>query len=147
MMRIAIPAGALCILSVALPVALPTAPSGVSAAECIAIVDQPAKPHEDATLERCTALYPKDVELLADLGARYEARGEAANAEAAYARALTIDPGYAELRLRLGRLLLKRGAAADARSQAEAALRVQPNRHALLDLLRDASQASAGTRP
>ena len=84
-------------------------------------------------------MFPADVELLADLGGRGRSH-HPARSEAAYRRALAIDPGYADLRLRLGGLLMRRGATLEARREAEAALRVQPNRRALLDLLRAAGE-------
>jgi len=92
-------------------------------------------------------LYPSDAELTADLGAEYEAAGRQDDAEAAYRRGVTVDPEYADLRLRLARLLIRRRAFAEARAEAEAALRVQPNRRALVDLLREAGEAHGGARP
>jgi tetratricopeptide (TPR) repeat protein len=143
--RVLVPALALCLWAAALPVSLSRGASAASDEDCLTLADSPSAPTSDllAALERCSALYPRDTELLADLGAHYEARGRRSEAESIYRRALGVDPGYAELRLRLGRLLLARGAAADARREAEAALDVQPNRQALLDLLRDARAASA----
>ena len=142
--RVLVPALALCLWAAALPVSLSRGANAASDEDCLTLADAPAAPRPDlpATLERCSALYPNDTELLADLGAHYEAGGRRSEAEAVYRRALAVDPGYAELRLRLGRLLLARGAAALARREAEAALEVQPNRQALLDLLRDAHIAS-----
>ena len=142
--RVLVPALALCLWAAALPMSLSRGPNAASDEECLTLADAPPPPRPDllATLERCSALYPADVELLADLGAQYETAGRRSEAEAIYRRALAVDPAYAELRLRLGRLLLARGAAALARREAEAALEVQPNRQALLDLLRDAQHGA-----
>jgi tetratricopeptide (TPR) repeat protein len=141
--RLLVPALALCLWAAGLPVSLSRGVNAASDEECLTLADAPPAPRPDlvATLERCSALYPADVELLADLGAQYEAGGRRPEAEAVYRRALAVDPAYAELRLRLGRLLLARGAAALARREAQAALDVQPNRQAALDLLRDAQGA------
>jgi tetratricopeptide (TPR) repeat protein len=141
--RVLVPALALCLWAAGLPVSPSRGVNAASDEECLTLADAPPAPRPDlvATLERCSALYPADVELLADLGAQYEAGGRRPEAEAVYRRALAVDPAYAELRLRLGRLLLARGAAALARREAQAALDVQPNRQAALDLLRDAQGA------
>ena len=134
---VATPVVILGLFLLALPVSIPTGASRVSDLECLTLPDSPPVARLDLTgiLERCTAVYPRDVELLADLGAQYERTGQTNQAETIYGKALLIDPEYAELRLRLGRLLLQRGARAEARDQAARALRVQPNRQALLDLL------------
>ena len=104
----------------------------------------PERPDLVAMVERCSALVPQDVELLADLGDLEAAAGRGADAEATYRRALAIDPDYADLRLRLARLLLRRGAATEAREQAELALRVQPNREALRQIIQQSRPASPG---
>jgi tetratricopeptide (TPR) repeat protein len=124
------------VLSAVLPVRLPAPSDDVSRADCLTLPDAPADPNVDrlAAFERCSALSPTDVELLADLALRYEWRGRRREAESTYRRALAIDPGYAELRLRLGRLLLERGDRAGAAREAEEALKVQPNRRVLLEL-------------
>ena len=142
--RVLAPALALCLWAAALPVSLSRGANAASDEDCLTLADTPPSDRPDlaATLERCSTLYPNDVELLADLGAHYEANGRKSDAEAIYRRALAVDPGYADLRLRLGRLLLARGAAALARREAEAALEVQPNRQALLELLRVAQHGS-----
>src|SRR5205814_7942309 len=98
---------------VALPARLPGPSAGPLNEQCLTVSDKPqdsrspgpenAGTHQPATLgvlERCSAVYPNDVELMADLGASYELAGEAALAEAAYQRALALDPAYADLRLR-----------------------------------------------
>lgn len=142
---VVMPAGVLLVFALTVPVSLPEPSSDVAGVECMTFADKAPERRPDLTriLERCSELYPEDVELLADLGAQYELAGAAQQAEAAYQRALALDPGHAELRLRLGRLCIKRGAASDARRHAEAALQVQPNRQALLDLLREASRISS----
>jgi len=132
----------LCLLVAFLPASMPAHSSGVSSEECLTLADTPAAGKPLSLLERCHAFYPRDVELLADLGTAYE-RVDVSRAEHAYRQALELDPGYAELRLRLGRLLLRRGAAAEAVREAEAALRVQPNRQALVALLNEARATAA----
>jgi tetratricopeptide (TPR) repeat protein len=126
----------------ALPAPLPRSSAGLLNEQCLTV---PATSDAIPALERCSALYPHDVELKADLGAAYESADETARAEATYQLALAIDPAYADLRLRLGRLMLRRGATDDARRQAEAGLRVQPNRQTLRDLL-DATRTVASSR-
>jgi len=96
-----------------------------------------------AQLERCATAVPNDVELIADLARGYESAGRTTDAEAAYQRALAIDPEYADVHARLAALLLARGEFAQAKAHAEAALRLQPNRRSILDLLARASQAEA----
>ena len=118
---------------------------GPSSDECLTLADVP--PTTDAPTLRlmidCAVLLPDDVELLADLGATYEQAGDAANAEAVYARALARDPDYGDLHVRMAKLLRARGALVDARGHAEAALRLQPNRRLVLDLLADLNGQSA----
>ena len=146
--QIVVLASVLAVFAMALPLSSRSAVSGVSSTECSTLQDN-ASPTSPAVplslLERCSTVFPADVELLADLGARYEAT-DPARSEAAYRRALAIDPGYADVRLRLGWLLVRRGAKLEARGQAEAALRVQPNRRALLDLLRAAEEPPGSAR-
>jgi protein O-mannosyl-transferase len=127
--------------AVILPVALPRQSAVASDADCLTISDRPPTrdPAGRAALERCRTLYPDDAELLADLGDEYDAANDPARAEAAYRRALSVDPAFADVRLRLGRLLLRSGRREDALREAEEALRVQPNRGALIDLRRQAS--------
>lgn len=138
----------LALLGLALPVRLPAPASGPASTVCATLPDTPPNPARTdllPVLERCSELNPADVELMADLGFQYEAAGRASSAEAVYRQALAIDPGYADLRLRLGHLLLQHGDASGARREAEAALRVQPNRQALLDLLRQATASAPST--
>jgi tetratricopeptide (TPR) repeat protein len=140
------PAVVLCLFAVFLPVSIPLPASGLSKEACLTLADTPvaARNNDFSLLERCSAICPNDVELLKDLGAAYESASAASRAEATYRRALSVDPSYAELRLRLGLLLLRRGADAEARHEATEALRVQPNRQALLDLLRAADKSLGG---
>ena len=140
------PAVVLCLFAVLLPVSLPLPVSGVSKEGCLTLADTAAagRNNDLGLLERCSAIYPNDVELLKDLAAAYESASAASRAEATYRRALAVDPSYAELRLRLGLLLLRRGADAEARHEATEALRVQPNRQALLDLLHATDKAHGG---
>ena len=129
----------LVVCAMTLPASMAGPSSGVSKEDCLVLAERPDSAPLPL-LEQCSALYPRDAELLADIGQAYESH-DPARAEAAYVRALAVDPGYADLRLRLARLLLRRGAAADAITQAEAALRLQPNRAAIVDFLADARQA------
>jgi tetratricopeptide (TPR) repeat protein len=141
------PAAVLCLFAAVLPTQLAGRSAGITNEECLTLADAPAAKQPDrlARLEHCSALYPDDVELIADLGGLYEST-DRTKAELAYIRALKLDPDYADVRLRLGRLLLARGAAADALKQADLGLRVQPNRAALLDL-RNAARLAGGTGP
>lgn len=140
------PVVVLCLFAALLPAPMPLPSSGLSQEDCFTLADTPpaAQSHDLGLLERCSALYPNDVELLGDLATAYEAASAPSQAEATYQRALAIDPACAELRLRLGRLLLRRGAAAEARREAALALRVQPNRQALVELLHASDGAPAG---
>ena len=140
------PAVVVCLYWVFLPVSIPLPVSGMSNEGCLTLADTPAAAENRhlGLLERCSAIYPNDVELLKDLAAAYEASRAASRAEATYRRALSVDPSHAELRLRLGLLLLRRGADAEARHEATEALRVQPNRQALLDLLHATDKALGG---
>ena len=142
--HILIVAALLSIYWIALPLALPRSSPQLSNGQCLSRADSvPASiPVLIPLLEECSALLPADVELIADLGDQYEHAGQWAAAEAAYQRALTIDPEYADVRRRLAILMLRRGARDDARSQIEAALRIQPNRQVLLDLLHGAGGTS-----
>jgi tetratricopeptide (TPR) repeat protein len=138
----------LCAMWASLPVRLARSSAAPSDEDCLTLSDpdsaRGARPRAIDLLERCSTLYPRDVEILADLGAAHESDGDATGAEELYQRALVIDPAYAELRLRLGRLMLRRGAREAAEAQAVAALQVQPNRQGLLDLLRDTRAATPG---
>lgn len=143
------PVAALCLFATVLPVALPLPKSGPSNETCLTLADTPPTTGPDAVLrlERCSAMSPNDVELLADLGAAYEAANAPGRAETAYRRALAIDPDDADVRLRLALLAFERGDASEARHEAEAALRLQPNRRALLDLLGAIDAVSSAAHP
>jgi cytochrome c-type biogenesis protein CcmH/NrfG len=131
-------------LTALLPLQIPRGPSPISDEACLSLADSPAA--QDAPLnavERCSSLYPTDVDLLAMVGERYERAQRVDEAVVTYRRALTLEPGYADLRLRLGRLLLGRGDAAGAAREASLALETQANRAALLGLLRDSGRPAA----
>jgi Flp pilus assembly protein TadD len=125
-------------------VSLPNAATG-GTDRCLEVADTPpdlspvAHAETLSMLERCVARHPADVELMSDLGAVYASSGRFVDAEAVYRRLLSVDPGDADVRVRLGRLLVSRGDLAGARVQGEAALAIQPNRQAVLDLIRDAT--------
>lgn len=91
--------------------------------------------HGIGVLERCLALDPDDVELIADLGAAYESAGHRDRAEQLYRRALAIDPRDGDVHVRLGRLLLARGDRAGAAQEGEAAQRWEPGASAPRELL------------
>ena len=126
------------VLRVVLPMPLPAAANERSLADCLMLADTPSS--DIASLERCHALVPDDVELTADLAAAYASAGRADDAIGAYGRVLDLDPFYADARERLARLLIAKGDKAAARAQIDAALRVQPNRSALVALAREAAQ-------
>ena len=62
-------------------------------------------PNDIAGLESCVLRFPRDVELLVELGAGYEAAGRRADARSAYRRAAEIDPRDADVQHRLAALL------------------------------------------
>ena len=131
----------------AVPVRFTAGTDGASTDECLTLADRPpAGATAVSQLERCSALAPNDVELIADLGALYESAGRAGDAEAAYRRALAVDAEYADVHARLAALLLSRGQAAEATAHAETALRLQPNRRSILELIARASQPGSATR-
>ena len=66
------------------------------------------KPGDIPTLHRCLALHPDDVEAMTELGKAYEGLRQWDKSEAAYRRALEIDPADDEVRGRLRSLQLKR---------------------------------------
>ena len=58
-------------------------------------------PRDLAGLEACAARSPRDVELLVQLAAAYEAAGRRDDARTAYRRAIEIDPRDADAQRRL----------------------------------------------
>jgi tetratricopeptide (TPR) repeat protein len=137
------PVAVLCLFAGTLPTQIAGRSAGPSSEHCLMLADSVAlmTPERQAQLEQCSALYPDDVELLAELGSSYESI-DREKAERTYQRVLQLDPDYADVRLRLGRLLLAGGSAGEALKQADAALRVQPNRLALLELRDRARRAN-----
>jgi tetratricopeptide (TPR) repeat protein len=101
-------------------------------------------PRDAAALERCVAISPRDIELMLDLGAIYEADGRGDRAEALYRLALSIDAKDADVHVRLGRLLLGRGDARASAHEAAKALELQPGSSRALKLLQHAERG--GTR-
>ncbi len=135
-MRVGVAAVALVVLALALPVKLPSSGAGSSSEECLTVADHPMT-NADAIprLEQCATIVLDDVELLADLGAAYEAAGRSADAERIYRQILTLDDTYADIHVRLARLLLPRGETVAARRHLERALQIQPNRQSIVVLL------------
>jgi tetratricopeptide (TPR) repeat protein len=133
----------LAVFIVVLPIRLHRGANEASAEACLRLADRPSaeQPDDINQLERCRALVPLDVELLADLGAAYERSGRQADAEQTYQSALTLDPAYADVHVRLAALLLGRGAADEARDHAEQALRIQPNRTRVRQLLAEIARS------
>jgi len=133
------------VLIVALPIRLTRASNGAVAESCLRLADRPPAKGSDALneLERCSAVVPEDIELLADLGAAYESAARPLDAERTYQNVLALDPNYADVRVRLATLLLGRGAASEAREHAEQALRIQPNRTHLRQLLETITRSQA----
>ena len=70
------------------------------------------KPDDIPALNRCLALHPDDVEAMTELGKAYEGLRQWDKSEAAYRRALEIDPADAEVRGRLKSLQQKRDGSA-----------------------------------
>jgi Flp pilus assembly protein TadD len=127
----------LAVLVVTLPIRLTRASNEAAGESCLRLADHPPADGPDALseLERCSAVVPHDIELLADLGAAYESAARPLDAEKTYQNVLALDPHYAEVHVRLAMLLLGRGAVRDAREHAEQALRIQPNRTRVRQLL------------
>jgi tetratricopeptide (TPR) repeat protein len=131
-------------LALTLPVKLPSAGGGSSSEECLTIADRPVT-GDDAMrrLEQCATIVPDDVELLADLGAAYEAAAQSGDAERIYRQILTRDDEYAEIHVRLARLLLQRRDTAAARRHLDRALQIQPNRQAIVTLIEQAGRTGS----
>ena len=66
-------------------------------------------PHQIDDLERCLAVSPRDIELMLDLGAAYEAHADLERAETMYRRALSVDSKDPDAHARLARVQLRRG--------------------------------------
>ena len=142
---IAVPAAVLCVLALSFPTTVSRAAGGGADERCVTVAERGPgdAPAPLALLEECSARFPKNPELAADLGAAYEPTAPA-RAETEYRRALQLDDDFADVRLRLGELLYRRGATGEARLQAERGLAVQPNRRALLDLAERTQTSSHG---
>jgi len=72
------------------------------------------------------ALDATDIQRLVETADGYQAQGRTDLAEAAYRRALSVDPRDGDVHVRLGELLLRRGDRAGAHTEAESALRWHP---------------------
>lgn len=99
-----------------------------------------AREHDLRALESCVDAEPRNVELLTDLGDAYRQAGDGGRAEAAYRRALAVDPADGDVHLRLGRLLLDHGDRHAAAVEAQAALQSQPGNEDGARLLDAASE-------
>jgi len=78
-------------------------PSGAAAsAESVRCELDP--PRDVAGLEACVSRSPRDLELLVELGAAYEATGRPDDARSAYRRAIELDPRDADVQRRLSGL-------------------------------------------
>ena len=134
---------ALLLLALALPVKLPSSGGGsASEEECLTIADSPLTTADAIPrLEQCATIVPDDIELLADLGAAYEAAGRADDAERVYRQILSLDDTYADIHVRLARLFLTRRQTVVARHHLERALQIQPNRQAITALMEQAGMA------
>jgi tetratricopeptide (TPR) repeat protein len=134
----------LAIMWATLPVQLHRPGEGGTNTECLTLADGGLSSDPVShipLLEQCRTVVVNDAQLVADLGAAYEAAGRNADAQRAYRDALAIDPEFADVHLKLAAQLLTQGAAGEARSHVEAALRIQPNRRAALDLLGEVAAA------
>jgi len=130
------------VLALALPVKLPSTTGGSSTEECLTIADHPVTGADAIRrLEPCATIIPDDVELLADLGAAYEAAAQSGEAERLYRQILALDDEYADIHVRLARLLLQRGDTAAARRHLERALQIQPNRRTIVTMIEQADGA------
>ena len=141
-----IPVVVLSLFAALLPARLTSSGPGPSNEVCLTLAEQRRTPSPPLDLlETCSALYPDDIELLADLGSVSES-SDPEKAEALYRRVLASDPGYADVRLRLARLLLRRGDHMRAAAEAQRGLATQPNRQAFVDLLAAARRRAAEPR-
>src|SRR5687768_14555572 len=86
---IAAPAAVLCLFAMGLPAHVGRTPAGILSGECLTLADSAPRPGSIRLLEECSALYPDDVELLADLAAEYE-RADRERAAALYGRVLQL---------------------------------------------------------
>jgi cytochrome c-type biogenesis protein CcmH/NrfG len=94
-------------------------------------------------MERCLAVRPGDVELMAELARAYERAARWDRAESVYRRAIAVDVDDSDIRVRLGHVLLRRGDSGGARREAEIAVALQPGRKEPLELLRLANGGEA----
>jgi tetratricopeptide (TPR) repeat protein len=96
---------------------------------------------EMATIERCLALNPRDIELMLDLGSLYEAAGRFDRAEELYRRGLSVDSRDGDLHIRLGEALFQRGDVSGANNEVGLALMLQPHSSRALALRRRLGEA------
>ena len=89
------PVALLCLFAALLPATLPHSGFAPSSEACLTMADTAPAPGPTALdrMERCSRLVAPDVQLMADLGATYEAEQATAKAVTIYRRALTVDPG------------------------------------------------------
>ena len=98
-------------------------------------------PHESSAA-RAAKLDQTDVAVLADRGDAYLKQGRADLAEAAYRKALAVDPRDGDVHARLGDLLLQRGDRTGAHAEAESALRWHPGNARALRLAEHSAPAA-----
>ena len=94
-------------------------------------------------MERSVQMAPGRAPLWVGLGHRYRELGRRRDAEAAFARAVAVDPADVQARVALGVFLLDDGQAARALEVAHAALRREPDDARVKDLMARAQAAAA----
>lgn len=97
-------------------------------------------------MERSVQMAPGRAPLWVGLGHRYRELGRRSDAEAAFGRAVAVDPADLQARLTLAAFLLDDGQAARALDLAQAALRQEPDNAGVKDLVARARAASPSRR-
>src|SRR5580765_5080983 len=94
--------------------------------EAIALIDSGDPSSAERHCQRALEAYPRDVNMLALLGAVLIKLERHAEAESRLLEAIKMAPTFAKPHEDLGRLLAQRGRAADARGHLERAVRLDP---------------------